>query len=437
MQPPQPQPPPTPPPAPARPPQWVALRRVARVSRADPGPPQGSSDFRLALDAPPRLARLAVSPPGSTTGRDATDRPHVVLAADPSGVLLLSGSHGPLAADEPGAGAGASYFLFDAVSSTVRRLPDVPDRPVDGAGTAGLIVAPGAGFMVAEMVPSTARDGSATLHCFSPESGVWINKILRFPDRIRLPWYTAHVVSYSGKLWWVDLSQGLLACDPFAGEPELYFVPLPASVRLVKGDKQRDVSRHRCLSLSAGKLRFVVITAHACVPKIKLWTLANPEDGEWTLDHEARVEGIWDDLSFKNTGLPKKRPGLALIHPYNPGVVYLFLQEHLFGVDLRTKMVTECASNDHARDGAATSSSLVLAWELPPSLTTSSSGPPQGEEALSTSSFDRIADTASQQKLTWGLASLFADMEFEQLTKIALGYLNYKTKKEENKFKEL
>ncbi|GJM84919.1 hypothetical protein PR202_ga00633 [Eleusine coracana subsp. coracana] len=410
-------------------PQWVALRRrVQCVPSDDTGLAHGA-EFHLALDAPPCLARLAVSPELVATGGD--DPYHCspfVLAADRSGVLLLSGSPGPHAA--------SSYFLCDAVSSTVRRLPE---RPGSAAGTAGLVVAALDGvrsnFTVAELVPSAARDGGgATLHCLSPDPGVWIQKPLRFPDRVRLPWHSAHAFPHEGKLWWADLSQGLLSCDPFSAAPELRFAPLPAAVRLAKGgDKQRDASRHRCLSLSGGKPRFVVITAHACVPKIKMWTLADAAAGEWTLDHEARLEDVWDDPSYTKTGLPRKRPALALVHPGNPSVVYFFLQEHLFGVDLRTKAVTECAlhERDDEGDEAMSSSSSVLGWELPPSLTTSSSGPPlPKQESPATSALDRIANSFYDT-----YTRVFADMEFEQLTKIALGYGSNKTKKEENKSK--
>jgi hypothetical protein len=33
---------------------------------------------------------------------------------------------------------------------------------------------------------------------------------------------------------------------------------------------------------------------------------------------------------------------LALIHPHNPAVVYFFLKDHLFGVDVSARKVVEC-----------------------------------------------------------------------------------------------
>ncbi|CAL4889404.1 unnamed protein product [Urochloa decumbens] len=427
--PPRPMPPLIRSPSPAAP-QWVVLRRIPRVSRTDNDLPQDTTAFLLALEAPPGLS--VVSQLVIATDRGGPDRSAAfVRAADSCGILLLSGS---LADDKPS--ASASYFLFDAVSNTVRRLPDWPGN---GGGIAGLSVAAGGGshnhnFMVAELVPpfSATNGGSAALHCFSPEPGVWVHKPLRFPDRIRLPWHSAHVLYYDGKLWWVDLSQGLLACDPFAVKPELHFVPLPSSGRLAKGDwkQRRDAGKHRCLNVSGGKLRFVVIQAHACVPKIKLWTLADPAAGEWTLDHEARLQDIWDDQSYTNTGLSKKRPSLALVHPGKPNVVYFFLQKHLFGVDLRTKAVTESSPHEHEGDEAAASSSSVLAWELPPSVTISSAGRQHVQEEITTSTFDRIADS-----LYDAYTRVFADMEFDRLAKIALGYRDKKTEKEDNKFK--
>nr|TKV97415.1 hypothetical protein SEVIR_9G492500v2 [Setaria viridis] len=93
----------------------------------------------------------------------------------------------------------------------------------------------------------------------------------------------------------------------------------------------------------------------------KLWWLI-----EWTPEHCVSFAEIWD--SYKAAGLPmpkKKPPRVAFIHPENPDIVYFFVKKYLFAVNRRTKKVVE----SEAHEGRASSSSGVLAWELPPALT--------------------------------------------------------------------
>lgn len=69
--------------------------------------------------------------------------------------------------------------------------------------------------------------------------------------------------------------------------------------------------------------------------------------------------------------MPKKKPPrVAFIHPENPDIVYFFVKKYLFAVNRRTKKVVE----SEAHEGRASSSSGVLAWELPPALTAGLSG---------------------------------------------------------------
>ncbi|XP_024314481.1 uncharacterized protein LOC100823046 [Brachypodium distachyon] len=98
--------------------------------------------------------------------------------------------------------------------------------------------------------------------------------------------------------------------------------------------------------------------------------LADPGTAEWTLEYEASFSEIWAAESYKASGLPEKTPVLALIHPKNPDVVYFFLEDHLFGVDMRTKSVVECEPYEPStpRKKGSFSSWLVLPFELPPAF---------------------------------------------------------------------
>lgn len=67
--------------------------------------------------------------------------------------------------------------------------------------------------------------------------------------------------------------------------------------------------------------------------------------------------------------MPEKAPVLAVIHPKNPDVVYFFLEDHLFGVDLCAREVVGCKPYelDEERQGSF-SSRCVLPWKLPPAF---------------------------------------------------------------------
>ena len=78
------------------------------------------------------------------------------------------------------------------------------------------------------------------------------------------------------------------------------------------------------------------------------------------------------DESYKAAGLPEKIPIVALIHPKNPDVVYFFLEEHLFGVDMRARKVVECQVYGLvAPPSIRLASRFVRAWELPRALSSS------------------------------------------------------------------
>ncbi|KAG2553753.1 hypothetical protein PVAP13_9KG619900 [Panicum virgatum] len=121
--------------------------------------------------------------------------------------------------------------------------------------------------------------------------------------------------------------------------------------------------------------------------QVGVWTQPDPDATEWTLEHQVSLPDIWADRSYKAAGLPMKIPVLALIHPKDPAVVYFFLKDHLFGVDLRSRSVVECEVYELvAPDRNLVATRFVHAWELPPSLSSSSELKDQAEEKLSPTS---------------------------------------------------
>ncbi|EAZ25327.1 uncharacterized protein [Oryza sativa Japonica Group] len=387
----------------AAPPEWVVLDRLPLTSIDLP-----KDGISLSLVATPRISQLLVSPSlGLASGS--------VLAADPSGILLLSSSD-PFLADSK------SYVLWDAVYKI--SFP-VPATPTETGAATGLVVVPGGSdhiyIMVAEL---SIRGSDVILRCFSTDPAKWIHKILQQPPQYKLLWCwcSDYALSHQGRLWWVDLLQGLVACDPFSDNPELHFVPLPSCCRNpnVQQSCRMGLSDNRRVGLSRGKLRLVVLS-HASNSKsrIRLWTLADSEAGHWTLDFDLSspvFDDIWTDLCDWK---------IAFFHPSKPHVVYFSQKQHLVAVDLQMVKVSE-------EDGVEPcSSSHVLAWELSPSLRTTLLGPSPAQDTNSTSHFDSVANSFLE-----AYSSALVDMEFHQLATTALASLNKEKKRtEENKFK--
>ncbi|KAG2584764.1 hypothetical protein PVAP13_6KG341100 [Panicum virgatum] len=372
---------PRPKPSSAPPPPTAPIPRVAQD-----GGGAGEADVSLALAAPPRVSRLTVS------GRVFPGRPTLqsfpfVLAADRSGLLLLSAIlTTPLrrvVVDRPGMHSvhwedtDLRYYVLDAATGAASLLPNpAPQEPIEQQALVGVLPSPGGGggggFMVAELLPLIGSD-TANLRCYSSDVGEWVDKCVRYPlpprplehfgsaafFAIAIP--TICTVSHQGRLWWVDYPWGIITADPFADHPVLRFVPLPRACVLKSREAWGLLDQFRYVGVSAGKLRFA---------KVTVWTLPDRDATEWKLEHEANFADIWADDSYEATGLPKKPPVLALIHPHNPAVVYFFLEGHLFAVDVPARKVVEC---DRYHLVAPPSSypianRFIRAWELPPSV---------------------------------------------------------------------
>ncbi|KAM0821235.1 hypothetical protein ACQ4PT_009455 [Festuca glaucescens] len=356
---------------------WVILGSIPSVST-----PADGGDASIALKAPPRVSILTVSPrvfPNPPT-------PHFfpfVLAADPSGMLLLQANLRCTprreVIDRPNNKCvswkldNRRYFVLDATTSSAFQLPD-PAATILHQAYLGLVVSPGGGghYMVAELQPIIGMD-KATLLCFSSEVGEWVEKHVHYPLPPR-PWAPICVLSHHGRLWWIDLSWGVITCDPFADEPVLGFIPFPPERVLKCREAWGVTDKYRYVGVSGGKLRFVDMYMGKRARgdgalTISVWTLADADSMEWTLEHEARFTEIWADESYKATRLPKKIPTLALIHPKNPDVVYFFLEEHLFGVDVRARKVVECEVYGLvAPPSCHIANRFVRAWDLPRAL---------------------------------------------------------------------
>ncbi|KAM0878695.1 hypothetical protein ACQ4PT_034709 [Festuca glaucescens] len=361
--------------APPPPSSWVILGSITRVSAAADG-----SDVSVELTAPPRVSILTVSPrvfPEPAT----THYFPFVLCTDPSGLLLLQANLGCPETQETIQRRRnhstflkywtSRYFVLDATTSSAFQLPDPePAYAIHHQAQLGLVLSPsGDGhYMVAEFQQIIGCE-KATLLCFSSERGKWFEKKVDYPVKAR-PWTPIGVVSHHGRLWWIDLSWGVINFDPFTNRPDLGLVPFPPGTVLDCREGWGVTDQYRYVGVSGGKLRFVdTYTRGGGTPKVSVWTLADPDSTEWTLEHEATFTEIWADKTYKATRMPKKIPVLALIHPKNPRVVYFFLEKNLFGVDVRTRKVVECKVYGLvAPPSCHIASRFLRAWELPQPL---------------------------------------------------------------------
>ena len=133
------------------------------------------------------------------------------------------------------------------------------------------------------------------------------------------------------------------------------------------------LDKYRRVAVSRGKLRFVDMYKNRSSfgsAQISVWTLADPDSTEWTLEYEATFSEIFNDASFKATRLTRQLPVLALIHPRDPDVVYFFLDRHLFSVDVPDRRVVQCELYELVEELSSEriATRFVHAWRLPPAL---------------------------------------------------------------------
>ncbi|CAL4891449.1 unnamed protein product [Urochloa decumbens] len=342
--------------------RWTRRRRGARAFPA-------GADASITFTDPPHASVLTVTPHVSLPACLGC-YPYVAAVDRRSGLLLLCGAH-PMSTDC----LMVSHHVCDAATGEVVSLPDPPRHMAFYGANVGLIIKAGgvggAGGCMVAALQSARRDGVDT--------GAAV--LLSYKG----------VVSHGGMLWWVDLNHGLLACDPFADEPELIDVPLPA---VADGELPADstwspspmsspVNRgaRGCVKVSAGRLRYAKIHGSGLdAPVVSMWMLVastwcHAGAGTWEWIHEITVPlaEVWMDESYVNTELPASIPAIALIDPVDPDRVYFFLGSCIFEVDLQLRKVvgfSEFEMIDPPKStGRERSSRFVHGWQYDPSST--------------------------------------------------------------------
>lgn len=365
---------------------WVILRRFLGVvpKHAEAENPDAIS---TALRAPPRVTILSV---GSSARPESTchDKVPYLIAAGPTGLLIcFTVGEAP---SETADLAVAREFLPPLGGDPSRRpttgsVEHIPRRPRSMPATCnlrsvGLIPGLLAGdYVIAEL--QVGMRGAKLLRFFSRER-FWLETDLLSPlSSIDREWTPSGVVAHEGRLWFLDLSWGLISCDPITILPALRFHNLPPG-RYIHESKP-FLHTIRCISVSNQMLRYVDIDRDLYLDgrpaerKVVVWTAIVPDPvrgaGDrdcsirWLKTYEMSFKEIWNDASYKDTQLPKMIPEIVLVNPRSPNVVYFFLRRSLFGVDVPAHRVVGFVKDAHKLVGPSCRR-CVLPWDLPTSI---------------------------------------------------------------------
>ncbi|TVU50206.1 hypothetical protein EJB05_01570, partial [Eragrostis curvula] len=179
-------------------------------------------------------------------------------------------------------------------------------------------------------------------------------------------WNSDTVIAHDGKLW----LRGLISCDPFEVNPKLRLDDLPETISediRFKSPADED----RIVSVSRSKIRFAELTQVRTEPVeatlMVIWTLVvDPTDGFtwWKKRCETMIGHLWNNDTYIGTMMAKHVPTLALISSNNPDIVFFFLMDQIFSVDvpegrLLTHFKHTCGPDKLVRQTKTTSADLL------------------------------------------------------------------------------
>uniref|UniRef100_A0A0D3G522 DUF1618 domain-containing protein n=1 Tax=Oryza barthii TaxID=65489 RepID=A0A0D3G522_9ORYZ len=270
-------------------------------------------------------------------------------------------------------------FVCNPITGELFRLPDIDgtkNTMFRGCDNAGLLTrsAAGAGhgspdsYAVA-VLGEDRNGGTFNMRRFLSRTGKW-EKLVGLPSPLPLPrrmdMYT-EAVAFAGRLWWADLTWGVVSADPFSDWPELHFVELPRnSVWPVPStDLVQEQAMHRRLGISEGRLRYVEVSQE---DPFVVSSFALDDDGSgWTLEHEVALGRI---CQVKGGG-PRDTARIAVIDPLNASVMYLIVGKHVLGVDMDMGKVMGCSLADETEGPPYAVTSVLKPCVLPPWLSSS------------------------------------------------------------------
>jgi hypothetical protein len=381
--------------------RWVLLCRIPALGPDDAEAQEPGADFSIELRAPPRVTFLTVAQRVHPNPSYIDPHPYLI-AAGPSGALF-SFATAPRTSEGPRVDrvlvvahhfhrAAGGQQLAATSTATAKRIPrsalSTPYMSIV-AGTIGLVSSPVGEpdrYVIAELrLQFYGASDRAKILLFFAGYEPWLELDIFVPMEAQgRPFVSADVLHHDGhKLWWIDLSWGLLSCIP--GDNALLFHPLPPGRAVDSYDTR--LHDDRCLCESDHKLRFVEIirgpldAAGRVTASVSMWTrIPEPDDSgrtaRWDKDYEVSFAKIWKHDSYKATQLPKEIPAIVLVSPIDPELVYFFFRgdKRLVGINVRehevkvVEFITEQLPGDREPPTVPASRIRVLPWILPPTI---------------------------------------------------------------------
>ncbi|XP_074310994.1 putative F-box protein At3g23970 [Silene latifolia] len=208
-------------------------------------------------------------------------------------------------------------------------------------------------FMVVEYRPLIGPE-CGTFLCFASDTGKWVEKVTDFVMGMRI-WRAEGAFEFEGKLFWVDLSMGLITWDVKDND---YFREVEnkekAVCRLIPVPEGRDkpfdtfgLEDERFVGVGGGFVQFMeVFKEDDC--GLKVWRLNNCEvGGEWSLMYKVSRENVQRFLTCE-TGRHGGGGGgggggmlyPCFVHPFEADIVYYFVTgDCIISFNLRTQKV--------------------------------------------------------------------------------------------------
>ncbi|XP_066327638.1 uncharacterized protein [Miscanthus floridulus] len=384
--------------------KWFTLGRrvvVVQVQHGANALDDRYLDLKLPLDSPPpRVTRLtALTRVGVVRGQlsiVATCNKDLLLhelerPSEPNtlNIFLALDTDTDFMPDERAA-AAAGRRVFDVTATRLlNRTPGLPH--FSGVRNVGFLsIRGGNGTNVVAELQATNREADNTvpfITCRSHQDQEndtleweWNQTYLTWPvldDEANPQWTTHDVIAHDEKLWWVNLSRGLVACDPAPVQdllPTLEFVALPVLAGFEnRHEPLAQIDRYRIVGVSAGEMRFVDVARRRNDPegqtRVVVWTLDLPQaigDARWEDNpRQTTLANIWNSANYVQ--MPRDVvPVVALVHPNEPAVVYFFLEQYVFSVDVNQSAVVHFAVMPEDGVPRPINQRDVLAWKRPP-----------------------------------------------------------------------
>uniref|UniRef100_A0A0D9WHI4 DUF1618 domain-containing protein n=1 Tax=Leersia perrieri TaxID=77586 RepID=A0A0D9WHI4_9ORYZ len=245
------------------------------------------------------------------------------------------------------------YAVCNPLTGQVLRLPEDPAAEAAGKSNIprrnmpGFLTqsdrgdgAPPDRFSVAEV-----RGNDCILHRFLSGTGRWdAVASLRSPSVTRKVVIDQPVVTFGGRMWWVDLAWGAIGVDPFADDPDVRYVLLPngsvlppdaASIEMRLVEEEEGLRRYRIIGVSEGRLRYVEMSM--AEPFVLSSFVLDDEGSRWSLEHRMELGHLAEHLK------------IGAIDPLNAKVMYLLVGDDGkdgIGVDMEKGMVIASFQHD-------------------------------------------------------------------------------------------